>query len=144
MAKKKLTKIDIEENTLIEPTGLGDTIEIVLEKTGIAKVAKWLLGEDCGCEERKEKLNKLFPYAKPKCLTEDEFNYLDAYFELKTNQLTSEQQRELIKINNRVLNQKLTFSSCSSCLRDLVSKLRILYNEYTPEEKDEIKNDVTN
>ena len=32
------------------------------------------------------------------------------YFELKTNQLTSEQQRELIKINNRVLNQKLTFS----------------------------------
>jgi hypothetical protein len=47
MAKKKLTKIDIEENTIIEPTGLGDTIEIVLKKTGIAKVAKWILGEDC-------------------------------------------------------------------------------------------------
>ena len=39
--------------------GLGDTIEQVLEVTKIAKVAKWILGEDCGCEERKEKLNKL-------------------------------------------------------------------------------------
>ena len=53
--------------------GVPAWVEIVLEKTGIAKVAKWLLGEDCGCEERKEKLNKLFPYAKPKCLTEEEF-----------------------------------------------------------------------
>jgi hypothetical protein len=112
--------------------GLGDTVAKITEATGIDKLVKFVAGEDCGCDERKEKLNKLFPYAKPNCLTEDEFNYLDAYFELKTNQLTSEQQRELIKINNRVLNQKLTFSSCSSCLRDLVSKLRILYNEYTP------------
>ena len=81
----------------------------------IAKVTHALGIEQCdACKERQQKLNKLFPYAKPQCLTEDEFNYLDAYFELKTNQLTSEQQRELIKINNRVLNQKLTFSSCSS------------------------------
>jgi hypothetical protein len=113
--------------------GLGDTIAKITEATGVDKLVKFIAGEDCGCEERKEKLNKLFPYAKPLCLTEDEFNYLDSYFKINSNQLTSEQQHELIKINNRVLNQRLTFSSCSSCLRDLVSKLRVIYNEYKEE-----------
>ena len=117
--------------------GLGDTIAKITESTGIDKLVKFIAGEDCGCDERKEKLNKLFPYAKPLCLTEDEFNTLDAYFKQNTNTLTSDEQTSLIAINNRVLNQKLTFSTCSSCLRDLVSKLRVIYNEYTPEQTEE-------
>jgi ABC-type thiamine transport system ATPase subunit len=117
--------------------GLGDTIAKITEATGIDKLVKFIAGEDCGCDERKEKLNKLFPYAKPLCLTEDEFNTLDTYFKQNTNTLTSDEQTSLIAINNRVLNQKLTFSTCSSCLRDLVSKLRVIYNEYTPEETTE-------
>ena len=133
MAKKKLTKIDIEENTLIEPTGLGDTIEIVLEKTGIAKVAKWLLGEDCGCEERKEKLNKLFPYAKPKCLTEEEFSYLTESKVLAKNVLIPSEQRELLKIYNRVFSQKRQPTSCGSCLREVVNGLNKVINEYKQE-----------
>ncbi len=87
-------------------TGLGDTVEKVLKATGIDKLVKFVAGEDCGCEERKEKLNKLFPYAKPLCLTEEEFNTLDAYFSKNTDTLTSEEQRSLIEINNRVLGQK--------------------------------------
>ncbi len=118
--------------------GLGDTIAKITEATGIDKLVKFIAGEDCGCDERKEKLNKLFPYAKPLCLTEDEFNTLDTYFKQNTNTLTSDEQTSLIAINNRVLNQKLTFSTCSSCLRDLVSKLRVIYNEYTPEETEEV------
>ena len=117
--------------------GLGDTIAKITEATGIDKLVKFIAGEDCGCDERKEKLNKLFPYAKPLCLTEDEFNTLDNYFKQNTNTLTSDEQTSLIAINNRVLNQKLTFSTCSSCLRDLVSKLRVIYNEYTPEQTEE-------
>jgi len=117
--------------------GLGDTILKITEATGIDKLVKFVAGEDCGCDERKEKLNKLFPYAKPLCLTEDEFNTLDAYFKQNTNTLTSDEQTSLIAINNRVLNQKLTFSTCSSCLRDLVSKLRVIYNEYSPEQTEE-------
>jgi len=117
--------------------GLGDTIAKITEATGIDKLVKFIAGEDCGCDERKEKLNKLFPYAKPLCLTEDEFNTLDAYFKQNTNTLTSDEQTSLIAINNRVLNQRLTFSTCSSCLRDLVSKLRVIYNEYSPEQTEE-------
>jgi len=133
MAKKKLTKIDIEENTLIEPTGLGDTIEIVLEKTGIAKVAKWLLGEDCGCEKRKEKLNKLFPYLKPKCLTQDEYKYLTTTKVLNSNVLIPSEQRELLKIYNRVFSQKRQPTSCGSCLREVVNGLSKVVNEYKDE-----------
>jgi len=125
-----------------ESKGLGDTIAKITKATGIDKVVKFVAGEDCGCDERKEKLNKLFPYAKPQCLTEEEFNTLDAYFKQNTNTLTSDEQNSLIAINNRVLSQKLTFSSCSSCLRDLVTKLRIIHAEYTPEQTDEASTEI--
>lgn len=41
--------------------GLGDTIEKITEATGIKRVVKKRY-KDCGCDKRKDKLNKLFPY----------------------------------------------------------------------------------
>jgi hypothetical protein len=38
--------------------GLGDTVEKITTATGIKKAVKFLAGEDCGCDERKELLNK--------------------------------------------------------------------------------------
>jgi hypothetical protein len=46
--------------------GLGDTIEKITRLTGIKyvadKVAKIAGADDCGCEARKEALNKAVPY----------------------------------------------------------------------------------
>jgi len=113
--------------------GLGDTVENILEVTGIAKVAKWVLGEDCGCEERKAKLNNLWRYTKPECLTEDEYKYLDEfYFNLKSS-VSPNQQRELLKIYNRVFKQKMQPTSCGSCVREIVNKLNTLYAIYKEE-----------
>ena len=45
--------------------GLGDTIEKITTATGIKKVVKTVskaVGKDCGCDKRKETLNRLFPY----------------------------------------------------------------------------------
>lgn len=44
--------------------GLGDKVEDALRLVGITqeRVEKWL-GEDCGCEERKERLNQLGRWA---------------------------------------------------------------------------------
>jgi len=45
--------------------GLGDTIEKITKITGIKKVVEKVsdvTGKDCGCADRKETLNKLFPY----------------------------------------------------------------------------------
>ena len=45
--------------------GLGDSIEKLTKVTGIKKIVESVskvTGKDCGCGERKETLNKLFPY----------------------------------------------------------------------------------
>ena len=47
--------------------GLGDSIEKITTKTGIKTITEKVsegLGIPCGCKERKEKLNNLFPYKK--------------------------------------------------------------------------------
>ena len=47
--------------------GLGDTIEKITKATGIKKVdnkVNKITGKDCGCNKRKEALNKKFPYKK--------------------------------------------------------------------------------
>lgn len=41
--------------------GLGDSIEKFTKATGIKKLADKIPG-GCGCNERKNKLNKIFPY----------------------------------------------------------------------------------
>tara|TARA_R110000782_G_scaffold80963_2_gene160192 strand:- start:907 stop:1071 length:165 start_codon:yes stop_codon:yes gene_type:complete len=53
----------------MESKGLGDTVEKFTEATGIKavveKVAK-ATGKDCGCGQRKDTLNRVFPYNKDK------------------------------------------------------------------------------
>ena len=128
MAKKKTTKKKSE--------GLGDTIAKVTKKTGIDKLVKFVAGEDCGCDERREKLNKLFPYnSNIKCLQEDEYHILSGWFAIKRSTVTPNEQAELRKIYNRVFNKKTTASSCSSCVRDMVDRLRTVYLEYENKQK---------
>ena len=114
-----------------QSSGLGDTVEKVFKATGVDKVAKWILGEDCGCEGRKQTLNKMFPYVNPECLTEDEYNYLDMYFTDKPSTISSVQQKELLRIYNRVLHQKTKPTNCTPCfLSSVHDKLYKIYKEY--------------
>jgi len=113
--------------------GLGDTVAQITKATGIDKLVKFIAGEDCGCDARKEKLNKLFPYTKALCLTEDEYNTLHTYFSKFNRTVTTEEQKQLLAIYNRIFSQRNQMTSCSSCLRDMVSKLQIVYNEYEAE-----------
>ena len=109
--------------------GLGDSVEAVLKATGVDKVAKWILGDDCGCDERKEKLNYLFPNYKPNCFTEDEYNYLSEKIHLKT--VTGEEQKAILKIYNRVFNQRRELTGCNTCFFDgVMKKLERVFNEY--------------
>ena len=49
-----------------ESKGLGDTIAKITNATGLDKladsVAKMAGKDDCGCNSRRQKLNKIFPY----------------------------------------------------------------------------------
>jgi len=123
MAKKKTTKKKSE--------GLGDTIAKVTKKTGIDKLVKFVAGEDCGCDKRKEKLNKLFSYAPSiKCLEEDEYKTLKEFFSISRETIKPNEQSDLRKIYNRIFNKNSQPTGCSSCVRDLVDRLKTVYNEY--------------
>ena len=46
-------------------TGMGDVVESFTEATGIKKLVDFAAnGKDCGCQKRKEALNKAFPFKK--------------------------------------------------------------------------------
>ena len=113
--------------------GLGDTVEKITKTTGIKKVVeKFANGKDCGCNERKERLNKLIPYHKPNCLTEDEFKYLDAFFrDGRPPKVNTIVQQEIIDIYNRVFDDNKKPGGCSPCfVTDVLNKLDNIYNEY--------------
>jgi len=123
--RKRRTKKEIEASK-----GLGDTVEKVLNKTGIDKLAKFVLGEDCGCDKRKEYLNKMFPYNKPNCLLENEYQYLKDFFSVQRNEIKPSQQDKLLPIYARVFNVRPEPTSCDSCWREMISKLKRVYENY--------------
>ena len=127
MARKRRTKAEI---LAAKSEGLGDTVEKVLEVTGVSKVAKWLLGEDCKCDERKAKLNNLFPYRKTLCLEEAEYNWLDEWFSKNTDKVTPIEQMEIFKIHSRVFQVRNELTSCPSCVLSRINDLKKVYNEY--------------
>jgi len=121
MAKQKQSK------------GLGDTVEKITTVTGIKKVVEMFseaTGLDCGCDKRKETLNKLFPYNKVNCLNEQDYNSLTQYLDVKQTTLTPTEQKIISDIYFNVFNHRLQISSCSSCWKGKLNELRQVYNEY--------------
>ena len=117
----------VQEN---KSKGLGDDIEKITEATGIKKLVKFIAGEDCGCDARKEKLNKVFRHNKLECLTEDEYNYLVELFAKNKNVLNNEEIKNLYEISNRVFSKNNKPSSCSSCVRTVVLRLKKVVDAY--------------
>ncbi len=110
--------------------GLGDTVENVLKLTGISKLVNFVAGEDCGCEARKEKLNALFPYRTPKCLTEDEYTYLNESAVLNKQTLKPSEQDAILKIYNRIFGISREPTSCATCWLEIINKMQKVFNEY--------------
>ena len=111
--------------------GLGDIVEKITEATGIKKAVKWLAGDDCGCDERKEKLNNLFPSRyKAQCLQEGEYKWLDKWFKVGKGVMRPTEQKEMLIIYNRVFNARQQFTTCSSCLRDIIKRMDQVYQAY--------------
>lgn len=115
-------------------TGLGDTVEKVTTATGIKKVVEKVF-PDCGCQQRKEWLNKTFPYVnkQKRCMTEEQYNY---YKSFKEKHLTSkqvsilgEEMTKLIDLYNSIF--QVDVQGCSDCnAGHFVNKLNTVFNEY--------------
>tara|TARA_R110000824_G_scaffold63240_1_gene166574 strand:+ start:1104 stop:1466 length:363 start_codon:yes stop_codon:yes gene_type:complete len=108
--------------------GLGDTIAKITKATGIDKVAKKVLGDDCGCDERKKKLNQMFPYNKVRQFTEDEIKiYEEVTGRIQGERLSGQDQAILVKLYNKVFNTNKKPTSCGSCVRETLGKLKNVY-----------------
>ena len=111
--------------------GLGDTIERITKATGIKAVVdkvSEITGKDCNCNERRDKLNKMFPYAKVRQFTEDELKiYEEVQPRLKGGTIPGQAQSTLIRLYNKVFNSNKQPSSCSSCVQQTLAKLAKVY-----------------
>ena len=136
MAKKKIDKRTKEykeykkkfedKNTV----GAGDVIEKITKKTGIKKVVKFVAGEDCGCDKRKEKANDLFRWKIARCPTEPQYNWMKSFFSKKVpNEITADQQREINRILNHTFNLRLKHVNC--CMGQRIKNLEKLYKTYS-------------
>lgn len=126
-------KAKFEEKQEEESKGLGDTVEKFTEATGIKKIVKAVLGDDCGCDERKAKLNKLVTYKVVECLNEDEYSYLQGFFAKRRNNIGRVNKvslKQIITIYNRVFNKKQQITNCSSCVKGIITQLEKLINNY--------------
>lgn len=111
--------------------GLGDTIEKITTATGIKAAVEWFTeatGIDCGCDARKEKLNKLFRYRKPECLTKDEYEFLGSIIGKPT--IKAQEQITINAIYNRIFNDSVQPTSCGACLKDRITELASVYGAY--------------
>lgn len=128
--KDKRTKAykDWKANQEKASEGLGDTIAKVTEATGIKKAVKFIAGEDCGCDERQERLNRIFKYNKPECLNEDEYKYIATWIENGSNKLNSKQLKEMNVIYNRVFKKKFRCQKCSA--PRMMKELVTYFNDY--------------
>ena len=62
-----MKRTPVTELTPIKSRGLGDSIEKFTTATGIKKVVDTVAkatNSDCGCKERRDSLNRMFPYSK--------------------------------------------------------------------------------
>lgn len=115
--------------------GLGDDIEKITEATGIKKAVEWftdLTGIDCGCEERKEKLNELFPRKKISCMNKTQYDQWTAYREKNLSMLTKEDLDFVAHLHSNLFNHP--YHRPCTCApkrwKDLIQDINKLYETY--------------
>ena len=117
-----------------ESAGLGDTVAKFTKATGIKKIVEVfnsVTGSDCNCDERQEKLNKLFPYnGKVNCLNKEDYDYLTFILSPTKNSLTPLEQTVVSEIYFNVFGVRIQVSNCNSCWIGKISELRRVYEQY--------------
>lgn len=132
--KLKIKKVQVEEvlGTNANSSGLGDTISGVTEALGLDKVAEKVAdavgADDCGCKARAKALNDLFPYKKMSNLSDEDYVFLDGFFQNLKGSIKPDIQKLLVAVYNRVFNAKRKVSNCSPCVASMIRDLRKVYD----------------
>lgn len=83
--------------TITEATGIKKAVEVFSKVTGI----------DCGCDERKKKLNELFPINRtPKCMIESQFETWKEYRETRSEHVSKEERQMIAAMHADLFSHK--------------------------------------
>lgn len=119
--------------------GLGDTIEKITKATGIKKLVELAAnGKDCGCDKRKEALNRLWSYKfKPECLTDQQIEEYKNFIDNRTikligngkaiGELSKEEALFVAGLYSVVFNQKKWTPGCTSCAGTAKALVGMIY-----------------
>lgn len=118
--------------------GLGDKVEDVIERTGAKAVVKMFTkGKDCGCDERKKRLNIIGGLKLMRCLDESEYKYLiDLYSRWDgTHTPPIEDWHKAQRIRERVFSLRYTElnPTCAACVKQVMNQMRELKDKYQNE-----------
>lgn len=129
--RKELKRIkeNVDKDSVI---GLGDIIEKATKATGIKKVVE-AITDSCGCNERKEKFNKLFSWKRRNvnCISEEDYQWYVNENIAKKSKWTFEERERLVTVYNSIFNTKVKNSNCSSCIKgyqDNLNRYIEIYN----------------
>lgn len=137
-AHQKALQKDIDNKEAFVEKGLGDEVEKITEKTGIKKAIKWIAGKDCGCDKRKEKLNKKVRLRFPvvRCFTEQQYKDWKSFRHEHYNEKADEfvrinagiQKGILIPIYAQIFARQLKVMSC--CVNSYFKEIDQVYKNY--------------
>tara|TARA_R100000278_G_scaffold92603_1_gene70603 strand:- start:2906 stop:3298 length:393 start_codon:yes stop_codon:yes gene_type:complete len=121
--------------------GLGDTIKKFTSATKIDKLAKKIAKavgkDDCGCDERQEKLNKMFPYkTEEREYDENSPMYLKqeilcVWEKIKDGQAPDvKTKKRFVELYNTIYKTKYKpTTNCGSCLHTMWKGIKSLYEK---------------
>ena len=124
-----------KKKVIIKSGGLGTDIANVLEATGVKKLVEIFVdGKDCGCEERKAKLDNLFPYRfKARCFTEKEYNQYKEFKATRTLKMEWSQVVYVCDLFADVFSRQKWYP-CAGCspkpLIGMIDKLDKVFESY--------------
>jgi len=110
--------------------GLGDKIAAVTKATGIEKVVKTFFGEDCGCDERRDRLNKMFPSRSITQMDEEQYTFFrdvlqPAYRSHQT--LKGKDSDFFYQMYNDIFGKNQKKTKCTSCNKNMYIELLKVY-----------------
>ncbi len=109
--------------------GLGDKVAAVTKATGIEKIVKTFFGDDCGCDERRERLNKMFSRpVKMMDSAQRKFFAEEIMTRYKSGQnLTRHIGDAFYKLYEELLSKKKQRTTCTSCNKNMYIELLKIY-----------------
>ena len=109
--------------------GLGDTIAKVTKATGVEKIVKTFFGDDCGCDQRRERLNKMFPYRTINDMTQQQIQFFKDVLQpaYRHGVLGKENRKQFYALYESVFEKKMQQTSCASCNKNMYIELLKVY-----------------